>query len=506
MPPVTAPPARETASHPPAAATRTVDVDVSDLRTSGRTVSGYAAVYGVESRDLGGFRETIAPGAFAAVLDGDVRCLLNHDPNIVLGRTRAGTLRLTDEQRGLRFECDLPEARADLREAIERGDIDGASFHFEVAPGGDTWAGEVRSIQRVGRLHDVSIATHPAYPSASVELRSRAPAAAPSPSPGFTGGGLTVRDRSTVSAGETRREPRSLAGEFRAAGFPGRHGERAVVDFDRMLATGRRALTQSGAVDELNVTSPAGLPLGFDERWVFAAVPRVGVDDATTAVSVVSETARTLATPTNVIRAIDAVTDKPETDMTINLVSTALKQVASVVTNIPNIYLAQPGIDNIIETDLRWSIYGGLDKLVLDFIATAGFQAPGSDVFLVSARKAMTTIQSAGYNPDTLILTPAAAESLDTLVSGISGATADFVFGAGNPANGVFGLRRVVSKTIAASAVMDSSAIGRLYTSPVSLARFENDAGVSNTSNVRLELNALFGGERAAAAVRIAAS
>lgn len=89
-----------TTTHPQAPEQRTIDVDVESLDARGRTLHGYAAVYGVESADLGGFRERIAPGAFADVLGSDVRCLLNHDASQVLGRTRSGTLRLHDEQRG----------------------------------------------------------------------------------------------------------------------------------------------------------------------------------------------------------------------------------------------------------------------------------------------------------------------------------------------------------------------------------------------------------------------
>src|SRR5688572_32289789 len=89
---------------------RMVDVDVEALDTRGRTVVGYAAVYNVLSEDLGGYRERIVPGAFASVLDSDVRALLIHDANEVLGRTKSGTLRLFDEQRGLRSELDLPDS------------------------------------------------------------------------------------------------------------------------------------------------------------------------------------------------------------------------------------------------------------------------------------------------------------------------------------------------------------------------------------------------------------
>ncbi len=115
----------------------------------------------------------------------------------------------------------------------------------------------------------------------------------------------------------------------------------------------------------------------------------------------------------------------------------------------------------------------------------------------------MTTIQGNGYNPDTLILTPANAEALEVLVSGISGGVNDYVFSlAGLAPNNISGLNKRVSKTIPAAAVVDSQALGKPYTSPVTLARFEADAGTTNRGNVRMELNAVFGGERTGRTVR----
>jgi uncharacterized protein len=185
----------EERTRPDAPEQRTVDVDVEALQVRGQTVTGYAAVYNHESEDLGGFRERIAPGAFAGVLDSaDVRCLLNHDPNIVLGRVKSGTLRLSDDERGLRFECDLPESRSDLKEAVSRGDIDGASFRFLV--GEEEWDGELRTVKSVKQLDDVTIATYPAYPSTSVELRARSDHKETSPSPSRPG--LVIRDRLRV--------------------------------------------------------------------------------------------------------------------------------------------------------------------------------------------------------------------------------------------------------------------------------------------------------------------
>jgi hypothetical protein len=310
------------------------------------------------------------------------------------------------------------------------------------------------------------------------------------------GGGLAVGDR---REGDNRSQ--GLADAFRAKGFPGAVATMPWKDFES------RAITWTPSVDAINrVRADAG-QLGYDQRWVWPAFQRVSVDSGATSVDVFTQTARTLATAANVIRAIDAVTAKPETASTLTIVTTSLKQVASIYTNVPNIQLEQPAFNTVIEQDLTLAINDGLDKLVLDFVATAGFQAPGTDPLLVSIRKAMTTIMAAGYSPETLLLTPANAEALDTLVSGVSGGTNDFVFAPANFApNQIFGLNKRISKTVPAAAVVDSQALGKLYTSPVTLARFEADSGTTNRGNVRMELNAVFGGERTAAAVRIAAS
>ena len=165
---------------------------------------------------------------------------------------------------------------------------------------------------------------------------------------------------------------------------------------------------------------------------------------------------------------------------------------------IPNIYLEQPAFRTVIEQDLRHALDGGLDKLVLDAIAAAGFQAPGTDKLPASVRKAISDVQAAGYNPNTLILTPAAAEALDTLVSGVSGAREDYVFAPAELApRTIFGLQVRISKTIPAPAVVDSAAFGKLYVARSRFGSFEADAGATNKSNVRLEAHAAFGVERA---------
>ena len=141
---------------------------------------GHAAVFGQLSDDLGGFREQIAPGAFADAIDtDDVRALFNHDPNFVLGRNRSKTLRMKEDSRGLAIECDMPDTQTirDLVQApIERGDVSHMSFGFSVKPGGQDWAKDdegrnIRTLKNL-RLFDVSAVTFPAYPQTDVGMRS----------------------------------------------------------------------------------------------------------------------------------------------------------------------------------------------------------------------------------------------------------------------------------------------------------------------------------------------
>lgn len=139
-------------------------------------LTGYAAVFDSLSEDLGGFRERIAKGAFAAVLGDDVRSLWNHDPNFLLGRTASGTLRLAEDEVGLAIENDMPDTAfaRDLGVLIDRGDVREMSFAFTV--GDDVWTAEgdevTRTITRIDRLYDVSPVTFPAYPDTSVAARA----------------------------------------------------------------------------------------------------------------------------------------------------------------------------------------------------------------------------------------------------------------------------------------------------------------------------------------------
>lgn len=158
--------------------TRYFDIKNLEVRAedNGTIVVGYGAVFNTESNDLGGFYEVISPSAFDGRTDDDVRFLLNHDPNFIFGRTTAGTLNLSTDTMGLRYEVTLPDTQSakDLYTSLERGDITQSSFAFMVEE--DSWEQVddriVRTINKVSRLYDVSAVVYPAYEEASVGLRS----------------------------------------------------------------------------------------------------------------------------------------------------------------------------------------------------------------------------------------------------------------------------------------------------------------------------------------------
>lgn len=130
------------------------------------------------SEEMWGFREIIKPGAFSeAIGSSDVRALINHDPNLLLGRNKAGTLRMVEDDTGLSIEIDPPDTQAarDLLTSMSRGDIDQMSFGFTVrdAHWNDTHDGlPVRTITKIDRLFDVSVVTYPAYPATQANVRS----------------------------------------------------------------------------------------------------------------------------------------------------------------------------------------------------------------------------------------------------------------------------------------------------------------------------------------------
>ena len=161
---------------------RTILADDLEMRVEGEgeatKLTGYAATFNKWSETLGWFREKIDPGAFAdALKNSDVRALKNHDPNLLLGRSTSGTLRLDENKTGLKFEIDIPDTNTgrDTAEEVRRGAITGCSFAFTVEE--DSWKYDEkngldeRTIVKVGQLFDVGPVTYPAYPDTSVAAR-----------------------------------------------------------------------------------------------------------------------------------------------------------------------------------------------------------------------------------------------------------------------------------------------------------------------------------------------
>jgi HK97 family phage prohead protease len=143
-----------------------------------RTIAGYAAVFYKMSENLGGFREKIAKGAFrTSVASGDVRAFWSHNVDIILGRTKANTLRINEDEYGLAFELDLPDTQAgrDAFVSINRGDVTAMSFGFNTIT--DKWDRSADGTPHTRTLLDVELlevspVAFPAYPQTSVNTRA----------------------------------------------------------------------------------------------------------------------------------------------------------------------------------------------------------------------------------------------------------------------------------------------------------------------------------------------
>lgn len=504
---------------------RTAAIQVADKRIRG------LIPFNVESRDLGGWTEIIEPTAFRNTNLSELRAVIDH-AGVPLGRY-PGTLDVEDRSDGLHWSLDPPKCRQDVVEAIERGDMRAGSWRMRVAR--DEWRGDVRHVHEIRELRDVTIvgAEEPAYGDAAIveyrtstggkrrqegaemalqetgaetaeknehndnndDTEQRIEADEKAEQRSESAGSLHVEQRATTSP------RRGLADEFRSAGFPGETAEIPWQTFED------RAVTWSPSINLLNQVDRQGGAFPSDMRYIWPVLERVAVDSAATSVQVLVQLSESVATGASVIRDINAVTPKAEVNSTVSLQTVPLKGVAAVESGIPNIVLEQPAINSIIEGSLRRAANEGLDRLVADSLVPSGFLPPGTDNPLVSYRKAMTALLGLGFNPDVLVLTPQASEDIDVMVSGAAGATADFVFTAGafGP-DRIFGMRRVVSKVVAAPVVLDAKAFGKLYASPARLSVHEMDFGRSNSSLVRLELSACVGVERQQAAVRIASS
>lgn len=141
-------------------------------------IEGYFAVFGGTYELWPGATESIDPKAFDGALDDDIRALINHDTTLVLGRTKAGTLELKVDQKGLWGRVEINEKDQDamnLYARVERGDVNQCSFGFDILDEETTYNedGTVHwTIKRV-KLYEVSVVTFPAYEDTSVSARKK---------------------------------------------------------------------------------------------------------------------------------------------------------------------------------------------------------------------------------------------------------------------------------------------------------------------------------------------
>lgn len=161
-------------------------LDATDLRMEPgdheTRITGRAAVFRSRSVNLGGFFEEIEPGFFSNVTSGDTRLLLNHEASFLLGRTASGTLQLKETGSALEIDARLSNTarnRDFVINPMERGDMSGMSFAFNIGKGGDRWEDigggmMLRTLLPGGcaELPDVSFVTFPAYPATDAALRS----------------------------------------------------------------------------------------------------------------------------------------------------------------------------------------------------------------------------------------------------------------------------------------------------------------------------------------------
>lgn len=162
--------------------TRSYETSGIEIREDGDKprITGHAALFNIETVIGRSFREIILPGAFAtAIKRSDVVALWNHNPDYVLGRKSAKTLRLEEDDKGLYYEIDPPDTQfaKDLITSIKRGDVKGNSFGFTVKK--DKWTESenektlrLREIEKFDQLYDISPVTFPAYPQTDIAIRS----------------------------------------------------------------------------------------------------------------------------------------------------------------------------------------------------------------------------------------------------------------------------------------------------------------------------------------------
>lgn len=143
-----------------------------------KTIEGYFSVFNSNYEIAPDMSESVAPGAFTNTLSGDIRALVNHDTTLVLGRTKAGTLELKEDSHGLwgRIKINPNDRSAlDLWERVNRGDVDGCSFGFDILDEESEFRedGSIHWTIKEVKLYEVSCCTFPAYEDTNITAREK---------------------------------------------------------------------------------------------------------------------------------------------------------------------------------------------------------------------------------------------------------------------------------------------------------------------------------------------
>lgn len=141
------------------------------------TIEGYFAVFNSIYEIAPGMTESVAPGAFSQTLSGDIRALTNHDTTLVLGRTKAHTLELREDEHGLWGRVAINPNDSDamnLYERVKRGDVDQCSFGFDILAEETDFRddGSIHWTIREVELYEVSACTFPAYQETNISARA----------------------------------------------------------------------------------------------------------------------------------------------------------------------------------------------------------------------------------------------------------------------------------------------------------------------------------------------
>lgn len=237
-------------------APQTIAPTVDDRRLHG------VVPYNVESRDLGGWREVIDAGALDGANLDDLIANVDH-AGVPLGR-HPGTLTIEDRADGLHWSVDLPASRSDVRDAVQRGDLRSTSWRMVVAR--DRWDGDVRHVQAISELRDVSVVTAPAYPAAVAEYRS-------TPTPSTEEPAMPTPVTPPTPEVDEDPAPTARAGTLRVEDRTASVEARSVEDrFDDVIRTVNRGEARSLTTTTANDLTPADVSTMLVDRLARTSV------------------------------------------------------------------------------------------------------------------------------------------------------------------------------------------------------------------------------------------